>query len=1169
MGAARMTGVGRRGRGSGAGLVLATALAVALVVAGWPAGARGTESARAGGSAVTDSGRRGQVAAQVAPELREEITDAGDSARVEALVRLPDLAELPDDPAAVVPALKEHAAETQLPVEQALGDMADDGGIEILNRFWITNMLLVEMPADDTMLDHIAELPSVTEILSNFAVTAEDPEGTDGPANTGVTWGIERIQADRVWDEFGATGEGVRIATLDTGVDIEHPDLTGKLVTEDITDPWYPGGWMDFSPSGQLVGSAPQDPHGHGTHVSGTALGGDASGVAIGVAPGADLMHGRVLSQSGRGTFARVIAGMQWAIAPTDAAGQPAGEPADVVNMSLGAGGLREAMIAPTRALRAAGVFPAFSIGNAGLITTGSPGNVFDAVGVGATDINDHVAGFSSGGVINSADWPNTPGYWPNSFTKPDVSAPGVEVWSSVPDGGYAYFNGTSMAAPHTAGTAALLLSLDDDLSADAAITAIETTAVWNDRYAAAPPDIRYGAGRIDAHAAAQLVAQGSGIAGTVTDAASGKILPDVSVTISPGERGLLTQPDGRYQARLAPGAYSLTIDAFGYESATISDIAVTLGELARVDVTLQPSPRGAITGRAWFDETSVGLPGVTVRVEDVPVDLSTVTDANGRYRIEDVPIGTYTVTALEHPRLITPPSVSVAVPVEGTTAANFVFSLPTTVAIVGERVDAYRDLLATHGFDSTVYAWRDVLDAARHDAIVLTGAANWNRYDAAFVEFLERTDANGSGVVFADLIADFESSVHRLARATGKPTGFGHHTGPDQDVFYKVVAAHPVLADFSVNERIHTHWESGRRWYGWFDGYEGEGRQTIAHLGEDRPGVVGGGIGVHQRASNRHVIMASHQLDERGKPPGWDDDVSRIFINALNWVKPNHRRAHIVVHDLRSTSEPVISGEPLTVRADLTNIGSSTGTAYPALFVDGEATDTVTATLAAGTTTTVEWTLEPARLGEHRMRIQYMSGGFHVVPSQETGTITGRVTFEGTAEGVPGVTVRFPALEGIPSVVSGVDGGFTLSDAPAGTYDAVAAHPTFELPGPIETGVSPGATTRVDVEVQRERRAVALVSTIHTGGEHHMDQYRDEIFEPRGIPTDVIDWYDVVDASTYEWVVLGVGGTFDYRASKLETLFENTDRNGAGVVFVDREYARGSGIRQRAHFTG
>jgi len=295
------------------------------------------------------------------------------------------------------------------------------------------------------------------------------------------------------WQTFQVQGEGVVVGVIDTGIDPNHPDLRGKLRPQN--------GWFD-AVNGQPT---PYDDQGHGTHVSGTIAGGNASGVHIGVAPKATLIAAKAFDALGFGTFEWLTASMQWVMDPD---GDPnTDDGADVVNNSWGGSSDSPTMIPEYRdiinAWIAARIFPAFAIGNEGPDprTTASPGDYPMAFGVGATDINDQIADFSSRGPV----------FWEGigEIIKPDVSAPGVDIYSSVPGGGYESWMGTSMACPHVAGTVALMLSLAiknrriDEIDVDFLKRALEETAV---DLGAPGKDNDYGSGRIDAFEALRKI---------------------------------------------------------------------------------------------------------------------------------------------------------------------------------------------------------------------------------------------------------------------------------------------------------------------------------------------------------------------------------------------------------------------------------------------------------------------------------------------------------------------------------------------------------------------------------------------------------------------------------------------------------------------------------------
>jgi subtilisin family serine protease len=269
-----------------------------------------------------------------------------------------------------------------------------------------------------------------------------------------TTWGLERSKALSAWSTFGTRGarpdgSKVRVAVLDTGIDATHPDLAGKVAD-----------FAEFDASGNIAAqgvSNARDSGSHGTHVAGTIVGGNASGGWIGMAPDAEVIAGLVLNGDAGGTLAQVIAGIDWAVSNN----------AEIINMSLGGLTFESAVDTPyQRAVVDAllrGALVVAAIGNDGHQTTGAPGNDYFSLAVGAHDVADRCAGFSGGQthILQSSNVINDD-FLPLVYTKPDVSAPGVNIKSCVPGNKYENFNGTSMATPHTAGAAALLYAATD-----------------------------------------------------------------------------------------------------------------------------------------------------------------------------------------------------------------------------------------------------------------------------------------------------------------------------------------------------------------------------------------------------------------------------------------------------------------------------------------------------------------------------------------------------------------------------------------------------------------------------------------------------------------------------------------------------------------------------------
>ena len=246
-----------------------------------------------------------------------------------------------------------------------------------------------------------------------------------GRAPTTLTWGLTRLKADQLW-AAGITGKGVVVGHLDTGVDGSHPALAGAI-----------DDFVEFDPQGNRVaGATPHDSDEHGTHTAGTILGRATGRGAFGMAPGAKLASALVIE--GGDVVARILGGMEWIVEKR----------VHILSMSLGLRGFTPAFQSIVDALRANGVLPVFAAGNEGVNTSRSPGNYANVLSIGAMGSDETVPDFSSS---EQFDRPNNP-------LVPDLAAPGVGVLSSVPGGGYAQMDGTSMATPHVAGLAALLL---------------------------------------------------------------------------------------------------------------------------------------------------------------------------------------------------------------------------------------------------------------------------------------------------------------------------------------------------------------------------------------------------------------------------------------------------------------------------------------------------------------------------------------------------------------------------------------------------------------------------------------------------------------------------------------------------------------------------------------
>jgi hypothetical protein len=579
--------------------------------------------------------------------LQQTLSELGEEAPVDFILRLTDEADLSGVEFQRHEVVGRLRAVTTLS-QARLMPLLEEMGFQIKTSFWITNALLLQGPAGRVPI--LTTSPLVARLHSNFRVelTGKDLASSDSVQAAALTWGLERVGADQVWSEFGVRGAGVRVCVSDTGVDVDHPDLAGRMWSDVPGDPQYPGGWIEFSSGGIPVGgSTPHDTHGHGTHTSGTVLGGNASGTDIGMAPEATLMHALVLPGGG-GSFAQVTAGIEWCVSPYDADGNPAGQPADVHSMSWGASAFVDELVDPIRNSYLAGTIPVAAAGNCGEGCTDSPGNIYDTLGIGASDEGDLIASFSGGEVVSKASWSSPPADWPDQWVVPLLSAPGVNVYSSLPGGTYGSWEGTSMATPHVAGCAALMLAANPDLHPDDIRLALVDTAVWYDTYAPAPPDVRYGWGRMDCHAATTSVAFNGGIQGSVRDLEDGALLPEAQLNASGAGISRLVQSDdrGEYRISLPPGMYNLTVARFGYLPQTVTGVMVSPETWVNREFLLSPSPRSNITGTATSSASGIAIPDVMVEITGIPVTVRANTSENGAFVLTKVPEGTYDLLA-------------------------------------------------------------------------------------------------------------------------------------------------------------------------------------------------------------------------------------------------------------------------------------------------------------------------------------------------------------------------------------------------------------------------------------------------------------------------------------------------------------------------------------------
>lgn len=842
-------------------------------------------------AAVADGGA-GEVEGQTADptaEIDDELAEI--DGPTEVVVRLGP-AEMDAAAGDAISALQAQTDDAQQPVVR-YAEQTD--GVYVKNSFFLANALLLEIE-DAEQLKELAKIEGVQKIHDNFEVElieapSEAGSQTSAADDSDTTYGLDQINAPDVWETHGTKGEGAAIAVLDTGVDITHQDLEGTMFTEDPDDPTFPGGWAEVDGEGELVeGSEPHDTGEHGTHVSGTVVGGDASGTHIGVAPEADLIHGLVLPGGG-GTFAQIVGGMEWAVDETEA---------DAISMSLGADGYHPEMIEPVINAEEAGVPVIGSSGNSGHGVSGSPANVFDGMAVGASDADMDIAGFSSGETVDTETaWgDDAPDHWPDEYIVPDVSAPGVAVESSVPGDGYSLFDGTSMAAPHVSGAYALAVSASGGSADPADIRdAMESTAFKPDGEPD-EQDERYGHGIIDALATADLAALDSGVEGTVTDE-SGDPIEGATVSLE-DERSTETDADGAFELLAQPGEYELTADTFGFapETETVEieeDETTTVDiELAdSVDAELVDDQAERIEGGDAIDVTfdAVNVESITVDV-DTEIDESDITLFVGDEETEfgepvESPLalsGELTVTvetaegtagevALEHTFAGMGDELSVS------TGPTQVFEELNQIAVVDDQ-EAFGD--------DIVDTLADELPLS-YEVSAVTSDEAMEGYDVVVVqnvgaqpdEFVQAVDGH-TGVLYLDQWGADSQGIEVRSEVMGDPEETEQDDFGDVPIQYEVSEDHEIfdgIAEAGDTVVIHDSPFGDRTWF------EGTDFDVLADVGTQDE-TEGPSFAVDEF---RNVVLASTLgYNAFVGDDDFTDDADAILGNSVEFLAEN-----------------------------------------------------------------------------------------------------------------------------------------------------------------------------------------------------------------------------------------------------------------------------------------
>ena len=599
-------------------------------------------------------------AGELHPALMEEMDRAGDGAPFSVLVHMEAQAPVADldsslrlDRAtrrerheAVLTSLQSMTG-TQDAIRREFDARIASGGVFGYTSYWISNLLVVF--ATPPEIRAIASRPDVAWVEPNFRASLIDPVATGRPDGAGrsgggfVPPGLRAIRVPEVWNDLGYTGTYRIVANLDTGVDGNHPALATRWRGYAGAHPWQEC-WLDVVSGSQF----PADLQSHGTHVMGTLAGlGAATGDSIGVALGAEWIACNAIGQSTGPEFDNdILTALQWF---SDPDGQPGtvDDVPDVVENSWGvrsegAGNYLDCDARWWTAidnLEAAGVVTVWAAGNEGPDpeTIRSPADraasLTNTFSVGAVDATDFewpypIADFSSHGPTECV-------VAPEHELKPEVVAPGVDIYSSIPGGAYADgWQGTSMAGPHVAGIVALLREANPDLD----VHQIKEILMQTARDLGGPSeDNEFGWGFVDAYEAVLLATSGFGYLEGIVRNASYNDTPIPGARIELIESGYVFSSDstGYYTGFIAPSTFTAVASAGGYADDTTL-VVIESGGLTVQDFGLEDTAGPVISDVTKIVTTldTAGPYPIQATIED----NSAVDEASLFYRLDENP---------------------------------------------------------------------------------------------------------------------------------------------------------------------------------------------------------------------------------------------------------------------------------------------------------------------------------------------------------------------------------------------------------------------------------------------------------------------------------------------------------------------------------------------------
>ena len=555
------------------------------------------------------------------------------------------------DRKAVIAQLSQTAIESQNGILDWLEEEKESGNVKNYEGFYIINA--IHLKAKANLIEKLASYPKVDKIDINQKIQAENPVDKQ-PSKVEsdrdeIEWNLKNIGADLAWNQ-GIRGQGVTVGIMDSAVDANHPALKRKFKGYDQSSDR-----VNFNDSNYFDAiQGKQDTSGvldmaHGSHCTGIVLGSELNSNGeefnrIGVAPDAQWINARIFDSNYKNVEqSSFIKAAEWMLAPGN---DPSKAPQIINNSWGGSQYLTDTWFKSTvDRWRQAHILPVFAAGNQmpgeslpGESSIVIPASYPESFAVGAVDIMGNLASFSKRG----------PSLFDTSLIKPEISAPGVKVRSSIKDT-YAYMSGTSMASPHVAGVAALVKSAKQNLD-DREIQKIleETATPRTDSYYKTTPNNGYGYGIVNAYAA--VVKAMDKEIGTIR----GRVMSDgkpIEAEISVEGTDIKVKSNSTsgefFLVYPSEGDIKISCKAFGYNSID-KTIKINKENTTHVDFDMIKKPTRNLEGSV-SDKSGTKLSDVNVYlVEDATTEIE-LTGNNGRFSIKDVPVGEYTLRAFKH----------------------------------------------------------------------------------------------------------------------------------------------------------------------------------------------------------------------------------------------------------------------------------------------------------------------------------------------------------------------------------------------------------------------------------------------------------------------------------------------------------------------------------------